>query len=90
MLKKQHLSGSRFISEPRLRFFPFFATERRIHQNDIMKYGGTLEETAISLSAGQCIAVPDVRLIDVVENQVRKPDGIDRVVLLTAVKGCVL
>lgn len=45
------------------------------------------KQPAISLGAGQCVAGPDVRLVNAVEHQIGKRNRIDGIVLLTAARG---
>ena len=45
---------------------------------------GRGEEPAIHFVARQCVAVPDVRLVDSVQDQVGQRDGVDQVLFLAA------
>ena len=90
MLEKQHLRRARFVRKPRLCLLAFLAAERRIHQHHVKQLRRVQEQPAVRLRAGQCVAMPDVRLVNVVQHQIGQRDGIDRVVLLSAVERAAL
>ena len=62
-------------------------TEWGIHQHHIEEVGRPLEQAAVGLVAGEGVAVPDVGLVDAVEDEVGQGDGVDQVLLLTPVEG---
>ena len=45
-----------------------------------------MNKSAVYLSAGQRIAMPDMRLINAMQNKVCKRDGIDGIILFPAIE----
>ena len=70
----------------RLRLFALFAAKGRIHQHHVKELRRSLEKTVVSRHAAETVAVPDTRLVNAVQDQIGQRDGINRVVLLAAVK----
>jgi len=84
VLEEEDLGRARLVGEPRLRLLAFLPAKRRIHHHDIEQRGRALEETAVGLLPGQGVAMPQIRLVDPVQDQVREPDRVDQVLLLAA------
>ena len=76
--------------EVRLRRCALLPAEWRVGEHDIELRRGANEQPAVHLVLRQRVAVPDVRMVDAVENQVRQPDRVDQVLLLPAPERLVL
>ena len=61
---------------------PFLAAERRVHQDHVEQRRSIGEEPVIHDLAGQRVAVPDVRPVDAVQDEVGERDRVDQVLLL--------
>ena len=90
VLEEQHLGGAGTVVEVGLGFLAFLAAEGRVGEDDVEERGGADEEVAVGLGAGEGVAVPEVRLVDAVEDEVGEGDGVDDVVVLAAVEGSAL
>ena len=90
VLEEQHLGRAGLVGEPGLRFLALLAAERRVRQDHVVERRRVLEQAAVGLLPGQRVAVPDVRLVDAVEDQVGQGDGVDQVLLLAPVEGALL
>ena len=82
MLEKQHLRRAGFVVKVGLGFLAFLPAEGRIGQDHIEGLRRALEQAAIGFPPGQRVAVPEVRLIDAVQDEIRQGDGIDEVLFL--------
>ena len=86
VLEEQDLRRPGLVGEAGLGLLAFLASERRVHQDHVEQRRRVSEEPAVRFLAGQDVPVPDVGLVDVVEDQVGERDRVDRVVLLAAVE----
>ena len=77
-------------ANPGLGLLALLAAEGRIHQDHVEQRRRIGEQPLVRHLVGQRVAVQDVRLVDVVEDEVGQGDGIDRVVLLPTVEGAAL
>ena len=78
VLEEEHLGGAGLVGEIGLRVLAFLAAERRVHQHHVVQRRRALEQAAVGLRAGQRVAVPDVRLVDAVQDQVGQRDRVDQ------------
>ena len=84
VLEEKHLGRAGLVGEVGLGLLALLATERRVHQHDIEGRRRPGEQPAIDLLAGQRVAVPDVRVVDAVQDQVRQRDRVDEIGFLAA------
>lgn len=87
MLEEQDLRCAGLVREPPLGGFALLAAERGIREDDVERRRRVLEEPVVGGTAGQCVAVPQVRLVDSVEDEVGEGDRLDLIVLLAAEDG---
>ena len=89
VLEKQALCSAGRVFELCLRSLPLLGAKRRIHQHDIEKRRRADEELIVAGYFGERVAVPDVRLVDLVQQQVGERDRVGIVLLLPSEKGSV-
>src|SRR3989454_5296317 len=77
-------------ANPGLGLLALLAAEGRIHQDHVEQRRRIGEQPLVRHLVGQRVAVQDVRLGGVVDDEVGQGDGIDRVVLLPTVEGAAL
>src|SRR5438045_1208993 len=70
VLKEKHLGRAGLVVKLRLRLLAFLAAERRIHQQDIEELRRAFEQIAVNLLPGERVAVPDVRFVHAVQNEI--------------------
>src|SRR2546428_1080975 len=78
VLEKQYLRGAGLVVKVCLGLLAFFPTKGWIGEDDIESLWRALEQPAVALPPGQRVAVPEVRLVDAVQDQVRQGDWIDQ------------
>ena len=82
VLQEQHLCRAGLVGKVRLRFLAFFASKGGIGEDHIILPRRVDEQAAEHLVAREGVTVPDGGLVNAVENQIRKRDGIDQVLFL--------
>src|SRR5262249_16486164 len=72
-----------------LRVLALFAAEGRIGQDHVERLRGLVKQGAVAGTAGQCVSVPEIWLVDAVQDEVRQSDGKRNIVFLPAEEGVV-
>src|SRR5207249_2770621 len=86
VLQEQDLGGVRLVIVRRLRLFALLAAEGRVHQHVIEKLRRAREQAGVGGITGQRIAVPDVRVVYAMEDEVGQGNGINGIVFLAAIE----